>query len=425
MFKDFIKKILPVAWLSLYHKCLAVLAAIAYRHPSDKMTVIGVTGTKGKTTTCNILWHLLEQAGYKTGMATTANFRIHDKEWPNKFKMTMLGRFKLQKLLNQMVKAGCQYAIIETSSEGIKQWRHYGINYDIAVFLNLSPEHIESHGSYENYRQAKGELFRSLTKKIKNNIQKIIIVNQDDKEAGYFLSFPATVKITYGTQAGANIVAKEIKNNANGVSWKINNADFFLKQIGSYNIYNALPAVALGLHLGLSLPIISEHLARFPGMPGRMELIDQGQNFRVIVDYAYEPKCLEEVLKTIKELYIKPELNNKIIAVSGPTGGGRDKWRRPVMGEILSKYCGQIIITTDDPYNDDPNIIADEMIKGIKGIPYEKIIDRREAIKKAFSLAKPNDIVLLAGKGSDPVIAIGRKYLPWDDREVARQLLCG
>lgn len=425
MLKDFLKKILPSSFLSFYHKTLASLAAVYYGHPSDKMTVIGVTGTKGKSTCCNILWHLLEKAGYKTGMTTTANFRIHDREWTNKYKMTMLGRCKLQKMLSDMVKAGCKYAIVETSSEGIKQWRHWGINYDVAVFLNLSPEHIESHGSYENYKSAKGELFRLLTRREKACVQKIIIANSDDQEARYFLSFPAPVKITYGTKEGADIIAKDIKTNEDGITWKINNTGFYLKQIGIYNIYNVLPAVALGLHLGISLPQISEYLSSFSGMPGRMELINAGQDFKVIVDYAYEPKCLEAVLATIQGLYIKPELQNKIIAVSGPTGGGRDKWRRPVMGEILSKYCGYAIITTDDPYDDDPNLIAEEMIKGIKGMPYEKIIDRREAIKKAFSLAKTNDVVLLAGKGSDPVIAIGKKYLPWNDKAVARELLCG
>jgi len=430
MLKDFLKKIIPASWLSFYHKSLATIAAIYYRRPADKMIVIGVTGTKGKTTTCNIIWHLLEKAGYKTGMTTTANFRIHDRQWTNKHKMTMLGRFKLQKMLSEMVKAGCQYAIVETSSEGIKQWRHWGINYDVAIFLNLSPEHIESHGSYENYKQAKGELFRLLTKREKAGVQKIIIANSDDQEVQYFLSFPAPVKITYGMKEGADIVARNIKTSEAGITWQINNTDFSLKQIGIYNIYNVLPAVALGLHLGISLPLLSEYLASFPGMPGRMELINAGQNFKVIVDYCYEPKSLESVLKTIQDLFIKPELENKIICVFSATGGGRDTWRRPVMGELAAKYAAYSIITTDEPYDDDPNIIAEAIIAGLKkqnkieNQDYFKILDRREAIKKAFSLAKKDDVVLLGGLGSSTMIAVAKgKRVPWDDREVARQLL--
>lgn len=428
MIKNILKKIIPTSLLSVYHKFMAKLADFYYGHPSEKMVIIGVTGTKGKTTTCNILWHLLEAAGYKTGLTSTANFRIHNQELTNSFKMTMLGRFKLQKMLKQMVDAGCTHAVVETSSEGIEQWRHYGINYDIVCFLNLSPEHIEAHGSYENYKLAKGKLFEHLTKKNKiingQQIKKVIIANVDDSEAEYFLSFPSEVKITYGQEVGANIVAKNLKLNDSGISWQINDVAFSLKQLGKYNIYNALPVVALGIYLDISLPQISEYLAQFPGMPGRMELIDQGQPYKVVVDYAYEPKCLEEVLKTISQLYIKPELNNKIIAVSGPTGGGRDKWRRPVMGKLLAQYCGATIITTDDPYDDDPSLIADEMIAGISGISCEKIIDRATAIQKALSLAKPNDVVLIAGKGCDPVMAVAHgKYIPWDDREVVKQLL--
>lgn len=431
--KELIKKIIPKSVLNFYHKTLAIFASIYYGKPSNKMIVIGVTGTKGKSTTCNILWHLIEQAGYRCGMTSTANFRIHKKEWVNKYKMTMLGRFKLQKLLKNMVEAGCKYAIIETSSEGIKQWRHLGINYDIAIFLNLTPEHIESHGGFENYKLAKAELFKSLKKygeTSKEGNKKVIIANKDDKYADYFLEFEADKKITYGVNESSDIMAYDVVAREGGVFWRIKDVEFSLKQIGKFNIYNALPVVALGKYLDLSLDDISKKLTSFPGMPGRMEEIDEGQKFKVIVDYAYEPRCLEEVLINIKNLFIKEELENSIIAVSGPTGGGRDSWRRPVMGEILAQYCKHAIITTDDPYDDNPDEIADEMIKGlaskekIEGLDYFKIIDRREAIKKALLLAKPNDVVLIAGKGSDPVMAVANgKSIPWDDREAVRELL--
>ncbi|NQU99993.1 MAG: UDP-N-acetylmuramoyl-L-alanyl-D-glutamate--2,6-diaminopimelate ligase [Parcubacteria group bacterium] len=427
--KNLIKKFIPKSSLDIYHKALAITASIYYGRPSSKMIVIGVTGTKGKSTTCNILWHLIEEAGHKCGMTSTANFRIHKKEWVNKYKMTMLGRFKLQKLLKDMVEADCKYAIVETSSEGIKQWRHLGINYDIAIFLNLTPEHIESHGGFENYKQTKAELFKHL-KRDDSKGEKVIIANKDDKYADYFLEFEADKKITYGVNESADVMAYDVVASKQGINWKVKDTEFSLKQIGKFNIYNALPVVALGKYLDLSLEEISKNLAKFTGVPGRMEMIDEGQKFRVIVDYAYEPKCLEEVLINIKDLFIKEELNNNIIAVSGPTGGGRDSWRRPVMGEMLAQYCKHTVVTTDDPYDDNPNEIADEMIKGfaikdkIEGLDYFKVIDRREAIKKALLLAEPNDVVLIAGKGSDPVMAVANgKSIPWDDRKASRELL--
>lgn len=437
MIKKIIKKLLPPSVLSLYHKKIAALADIYYHHPSNKMIIIGVTGTKGKTTACNIIWHVLTQAGYKVGLTTTANFRIRQEEWVNKQKMTMLGRFKLQKLLAAMVKAGCEYAVVETSSEGIKQWRHWGINYDIAVFLNLSPEHIEAHGSFENYKNAKGELFRMLTRKEKiingQKIKKTIIANNDDPAAQYFLNFSAEIELTYGTTDNPDILAQSLHSENNGITWSINEFGFYLRQLGAFNIYNALPAVAVGLRLGLSLPQISEYLSGFLGMPGRMELIEEGQPYKVVVDYCYEPKSMECVFKTIQDLYIKPQLANKIICVFGACGGGRDTWRRPVMGELAAKYAQYSIITTDEPYDDDPGIIADAIINGLKkqnkqeNKDYYKILDRRAAIKKAISLAKKDDVVLLGGLGSSTMIAMAKgKGVSWDDRIVAREVLrCG
>ncbi|MFH0818987.1 MAG: UDP-N-acetylmuramyl-tripeptide synthetase [Patescibacteria group bacterium] len=432
--KRLLKKILPKSALSFYHKSLAFLAAWYYGYRSEKLIVIGVTGTKGKSTTSNILWHLLEGAGYHTGLTSTANFKIHNTTWVNSQKMTMVGRFQLQKLLKQMVDAKCQYAVIEVSSEGIKQWRHYGVNFDYAFFLNLSPEHIEAHGGYENYKQAKGKLFAALAKKSKKIngqvVKKIIFANSDDQEAPYYLNFQSEIKITYGQGEPANVRAENVCLEKQGISWQIKDINFYLPQIGLYNIYNAMPAVALGLEIGLTLPQISSILSQFPGMPGRMELISNNRQLNVIVDYCYEPKSLELALTTLKQLYIKPELNNAIIAVSGPTGGGRDSWRRPVMGELLANNCKYSIITTDDPYDDDPSKIADEMIEGLKkqgkieNQDYFKIIDRKSAIKKAIELAKINDVILLAGKGCDPVMAVANgKSIKWDDREVAKELL--
>ena len=202
--KKILRKFLPDFVFRIYHLKLAILANIFYGFPSRKLKVIGVTGTKGKSTTSNMIWKILTDAGYKVGMTTTANIRIGDKEWINDTKMTMQGRFKLQKLIREMAKEGCDYAIIETSSEGILQYRHFGIKYQVAVFTNLMPEHIERHGSFENYKKAKGILFKKLSG------QKIIIANADDKHSDYFLSFPAKQYIKFGNKEDANIRVSDI-----------------------------------------------------------------------------------------------------------------------------------------------------------------------------------------------------------------------
>ena len=224
--KQLVKKFLPAFILSWYHKILALFAMILYGFPSNKLTVIGVTGTNGKSTTVNLIGKILEESGLKVGWASTANFKIAEKEWLNDKKMTMLGRMQTQKFLSQVVKAGCQYAIIETSSEGIKQYRHWGINYDAAVFTNLTPEHLEAHGGFENYKKAKGELFNHLSKKARKQINnktipKIIIANADDEHADYFLSFPADKKITYSINNKSDVQAENVEIKQNGTDFHV------------------------------------------------------------------------------------------------------------------------------------------------------------------------------------------------------------
>ena len=397
-----------------------------YGHPANKMIVVGVTGTKGKSTTANLIWQVLTEGGNKVGLTSTMNFRIGEKEWMNDKKMTMLGRFKLQSLLKEMVKAGCGYAIIETSSEGIAQWRHLGINYDVAVFTNLSPEHIESHGSYENYRAAKGKLFEHLSKATKEidgkKVEKIIVANKDDKEAEYFLNFPADKKIGFSH--------KEIKNekaDASGLEFDINNIHIKSGLIGDFNVENLLAAYTVGKALNIDEDVVVRGLEKVKNMPGRMEFIDEGQDFKVIVDYAYEPKSFENILKTIHELILQ---EGKLIVLTGSCGGGRDVSRRPKMGALAAKYADFIVVTNEDPYDDDPqkiiNDVADGAIKADKKIDENifKIAERGNGIKKALSLAGAGDVVLIAGKGCEPVMAVANgKYVPWDDREEARKVL--
>jgi len=391
--KELIKKFIPSFLLSWYHWFLALAGAIMYGFPSNKIKVIGVTGTNGKTTTVSLITNILEEAGFKVASLSSVKFKIGDKEKENTLKMTMPGRFKIQKFLKDGVGTGCKYAVLEVSSEGIKQYRHKFINFEVAAITNLTPEHIESHGGFENYKKAKGKLFSST--------KKIHVVNIDDKSSEYFLSFKADKKYTYGWEKG-DINTK--------------NTNFKLPLAGKFNIYNALTAICVGISQGTSLDVCQKALKKANSIPGRMEEVISTP-FRVIVDYAVTPDALEQLYKTIKETYSP----SRIISVFGSCGGGRDKWRRPILGEIASRYCQEIIITNEDPYDEDPMEIINQIAKGVEGKP-TKILDRREAIRKALQIAEQGDIVLITGKGCEPWImeAKGEK-IPWDDRQVARE----
>lgn len=420
MLKTLIKKALPVSFLSLYHRLLAQAADFYYGHPSGKMIVIGVTGTKGKSTTCHLMAKILEEAGYTVGMTSTAMFKIGEREWINPYKMTMLGRFALQGLLKKMVDAGCRYAIVETSSEGIRQFRHLGIDYDVAVMTNLAPEHIEAHGSFEKYREAKAKLFGGLKSK------KIIIVNADDPNAEYFLRFDAENKITYGLHNNhSQLQIKNYKLKANGIDFEINGSKFSTELMGEFNLYNILAAMAVAQSQGIDLEVCRRAIEKIKMIPGRFEFIHEGQSFKVVVDYAHNPSSFQALYATIGLIP-----HQRVIHVFGAIGGGRDKTKRPIMGKIAAANAEIIIVTTDDPYEENPQTINRQVVVGIAGYESKindgrlfEIIDRKEAITKAIELAREGDIVLITGKGCEQKMAIGGKMIPWDDRKVAREAL--
>ncbi len=432
-----IKKMIPRPVLTAYHIVLAYFGAFIYGFPSRKLIVIGVTGTNGKSTTVSLIARALESGGDKVGAMSTVYFKVGEKEKLNDKKMTMLGRLALQKYLHLMVKAGCKYAVIETSSQGIIQNRHRAINYDYVVFTNLTPEHIEAHGGFENYKKAKGKLFQHLTAKPRKNIfgqevPKAIIVNDDDEYAGYFLSFPSDRKITYAIHNQADWRAREIAVELQGTSYEVNNFQVVLKLIGEFNVYNSLPALIIAHEQGLPMTNVLQYLKTVSVVPGRMELIDQGQNFYVLVDYAPEPYALKALYRTLDEvLRFSPKVGfNNLIHVLGSCGGGRDVARRPILGKMAGEKADIVIITNEDPYDDDPREIMDDVAQG--AIESGKILnqdlflieDRREAIAKALSLAQENDLVLVTGKGSEQAMAIANgKYLKWDDRKVIREEL--
>ena len=381
------RKFIPAFLIDWYHFSLAALGAFLYRLPSHQIKVIGVTGTNGKSTVIYFISQILEKAGFKIASISSIEFKIGQKKWQNTLKMTMPGRTKIQRFLRQAVQAGCQYALIEVTSEGIKQHRHRFINFNTAIFTNLTPEHIEAHGGFENYKKAKGKLFQAT--------KNIHIINLDDENAQYFLQFPAKKKITYGLERG---------------DVNIKNTNFQLHLIGDFNKYNALAAIAFALSQGISLEICQKALAEITVIPGRMEEVIS-QPFKVIVDYAFTPAALEKVYQTLKPT----------ICVLGACGGGRDKWKRPVLGELAGKYCQKVIVTNEDPYDENPMEIINQVADGAAG-KAEKILDRREAIRKALNLAKPGETVVITGKGCEPCICLANsKKIPWDDRQIVKQ----
>lgn len=429
-FKNIIRKFVPEWIIGWYHFALAYLGALVYRFPSRKLIVIGVTGTKGKTTTCNLIAQILNYCGFKTGMATTVNFRIGDEGWINEYKQTMLGRFKLQKLLRQMVKAGCKYVVIETSSEGILQYRHRAIDYGIAVFTNLSPEHIERHGSFENYRAAKIKLFEKVARK-KDGIG---VYNLDDENVERFLAIPIKRRYGYCTKcraSGYRVAMLENKHHIYDIevspgktSFVFDGEKFELPLIGEFNVYNAAAAISVALSQGVEIEQIKRALALARSVPGRMEIIDEGQDFTAIVDYAHEPVSFESALKAAK--IFNPQ---RTIVVFGSAGGGRDKWRRPVMGEIADKYADIIVVTTDDSGDEKPGKIIDNILEGVLKNKNRllkknafKITERRRAIRVAVDLAQPGDLILFAGKGGETWMNIKKgKKIPWDESAIVRE----
>ncbi len=430
-----IKKSIPPWLLSAYHWCLASLATLVYGFPSEQLTVIGVTGTDGKTTTCNLLAKILEQAGHKVGMSTTINFKIGEKEWPNTTKQGMQGRFKLQKFLRRLVRAKCDYAIIETTSEGIKQHRQVGINYDVAVFTNLTPEHIESHGSFENYKKAKGKLFKSVAGSAKIGHEKFSVINGDDPAADYFLSFRVDNDLVYTLDKPAGkgkqqLWATDIRLTPDGTTFLLqtlsgdtrNKIEIRTPLVGRFNVYNTLAAIAVAYTQKIDLETISTALARVVPPAGRMEIIDIKKPFTVIVDYAHTPNGLDNALKAVK-----PFVKGKLWSILGSQGGGRDKQKRPKLGMTAGRLADLVIVTNEDPYDESPQKIIDDVFAGALQAGKEenknawRILDREQAIKKALSEAQAGDIVLITGKGCETVImGPAGKRIPWDDRAAVR-----
>ena len=402
--KDFFEKVQPI-----YHYLMSLAGALFYFFPSRKIFVLGITGTKGKTSTAEIVSAILEEAGYKTAIASTLRFKVDQESEDNKRKMTMPGRFFIQRLLRRAVNKKCDYAIIEMTSEGTKQFRHKFIALNALIFTNLAKEHIESHGSYEKYLEAKLKIANVLEKSKKE--KRIIIANQDDKQSPRFLNINVNQKFPYSLSQAEPFTLEK-----NGMEITVDNTKIKSYLSGEFNIYNILAAITFAKSQSIGLETIKEALEKFRGIRGRMEEVNEGQDFTVIVDYAHTPDSLEKVYQFIQ--------NHNKICVLGGTGGGRDRWKRKEMGSIADKYCQKIILTNEDPYDEDPLAILEDIKKGIERPIHETILDRREAIKKAISSASTGDVVIITGKGTDPyIMGPNGSRLEWDDANVVREEL--
>lgn len=408
-----------------YHQIKAVIAVIVYGFPSKNLNVIGVTGTNGKTTTVNLITMILEEAGHKVGMASTINFQIGANKWTNTSKQTTMSPFTLQKMLRDMVKEGCSHAVLEVSSHSITQSRVLGVNFDSAVITNVTEDHIEYHGSFQMYLQAKGDLFKRLNKsRRKPNIPKVSIINQDDPQFSFFDQFIVDRKYTYSLKRGT-CYATDVNLYPGGSTFNLhvpnNQIEIELHLSGEFNIYNALAAATVALANNINVKTIKIALEKAKGVPGRLELVEAGQPYSIVVDYAHSPDSLQKLLELYRKL-----TEGKLFVVFGATGGGRDKSKRPTMGAIADEFADYIILTNDDPYEEDEWQIIENITEGIKrkeGDRLWKIPHRYEAIRLALTLAKEGDSVVIAGKGCEEIQIIGKEKIPWDDRNAVRELL--
>jgi UDP-N-acetylmuramoyl-L-alanyl-D-glutamate--2,6-diaminopimelate ligase len=404
--------------MSAYHFLWAWTGATAYRFPSKKLFVIGVTGTKGKTTTLEIINAILEAGGRRTALLSSLRVKIGDASAKNGTGNSMPGRAYIQNFLRNAAQAKCDYALIEVTSQGIVLHRHRFIKWQMGVLTNLAPEHIESHGSFENYRAAKLSFLQYVFREGGE-----VFLNRDDKEFRFFFDTLIAYKPKEYSKEDEFLknCLPRIRAAREGIKESTKGGYFLLSD---FNEENIAVAAAIGRRLGIDDETIENAILNFEGVPGRMEFVTGG-GYTVVVDYAHTPDSLEAAYKAVKPKPTAEYPDPKLIALLGGAGGGRDKWKRPAMGAIATRYCDEIILTNEDPYNEDPWEILNEIERGIHEADREKakqvykILDRKEAARKAFELARPGDVIIGTGKGSEEWIHVGSgKKIPWSERQV-------
>ncbi len=427
------RRIIPKGLLDSLHYPEAIIYSKRHGTPANSMVVIGIVGSKGKTTTANLLWSSLNAAGYKVGQIGTANIRIGEYEELNKWHMTMPGAPLMQKILKRMQRANCEYVIMEVPSEAQTQWRHIGINFDMLIFMNVEREIMAAHRNsmdvlHSHNKRVFSALEKSSTKTVNGRkVEKSIIANLDSRHAKDYLNFNIPNKLTFGIDSSSQYKASKITTDLSGTTFFVGKQKYHINLIGKINAINGIAAVVAALQLGVRPAQIQAGFDSLGVVPGRMEPIDEGQKFAVFVDYAHDPVSMQALMETGEQLRDK---NRKLIVLFGGQGGGRDQEKLPELGIIAGRHADYVVISDDDPYDEPPMDIINTIAVGAKkaGKVVDKnlflVQDRRDGIHKALELAKPGDIVFIACKGADQLMMLAHgKSIKWDDREVTRQEL--
>lgn len=445
--KNFLRKRLSRRTILFYHRLQAVAANVYYGFPARGMTVFGVTGTKGKTTTSYFTASILREAGFTVGVCTTVSFSIGDKTWVNDKNMSSLPPFELFKLLRDMKEARCDALVLETTSHALDQFRTWGVPYRFVGLTNITHDHLDYHATWNEYQAAKLKLF-------KWGGLKAAVANACDPSGTLFLTeTTAPRKWSYAVDGESRLAAatdylfaEKVSSNPGGTSFTLTtdqeSARVTLQVPGRFNIENALCAAALCLNLNLKLGTIVAGLQNMPSVPGRLERIESRKGFTVMVDYAHTPDSLEKLYSSLR-----PDVRGRMIAVLGSCGD-RDKTKRPIMGALAARFCDYVFVTDEEPYTEDPLAIIEEVAKGVpRGRPlfqgkhqherpvlkkgdesgeniwWWKVTDRREAISKAIDMCKMDDLVLVTGMGAQNYKVVGDAHLPWNDHTVVEELL--
>jgi len=417
--KSFCSSEFPWVLVENSRNTLADISAIFYGHPSRKFLLVGVTGTNGKTTTTNLIAKIFEEQGRKVGLVGTIHNRIGEKVIP--VERTTPESSDLQELFSQMVIEGVTCVVMEVSSHALDLARVRGSEFDIAVFTNLTQDHLDYHKSMEEYYRAKSKLFIELGKDAAKDNKKIAVINGDDPWGQKLLSETSVEKISYGIEKEVDIKAEEIKITNSGVSYLVNKEKVNLQLTGKFNVYNSLAALAVAKSQAVSLGKAINTLENITGIAGRFQLVEGTEDFAVIVDYAHTPDSLVNILTTAQEF-----AKGRIITVFG-CGGDRDRTKRPIMGKAAAQYSDFSIVTSDNPRTEDPQQIIEDILPGIKEAAssdkYRVVVDRKEAITEALKMAKKDDIIIIAGKGHETYQEINGKKYPFDDKKVAEEIL--
>jgi UDP-N-acetylmuramoyl-L-alanyl-D-glutamate--2,6-diaminopimelate ligase len=396
------------------NQALAFLSANYYHNPSEKLKLVGITGTNGKTTIASLLYQMLKKAGYKVGLLSTVKIMVDEVEY--KATHTTPDSLTINKYLDEMVEIGCEFCFMEVSSHGIHQKRTESLHFEGGVFTNLSHDHLDYHETFAEYRDVKKSFFDGLPKSA------FAITNVDDKNGEVMFQNTAARKKTYALKTYADFKAQILENQLTGLVLKINNEEVWTKLIGSFNAYNILAIYGVALELGIESTEALRLLSELESVSGRFQFVVSANKITAIVDYAHTPDALENVLKTIENIRTK---NEQLFTIVG-CGGDRDKTKRPIMANIAASFSDKAIFTSDNPRTENPQTIIDEMEAGVEAQNYKKtvaILDRKQAIKTACQMANSGDIILIAGKGHETYQEINGVRQDFDDMQIVQEIL--